>query len=126
MVPAGLQHRRLHLRWHLMRIHPRGRCERSANCSRPPASYRASQACRVCRDTPTVAATSLTVRPSLITASTVRYRCSATLISRIRECQGSAEVGVNRPKLCKASAEAEKSSLSRGHTHHKVGLFDFG
>src|SRR5215204_6973899 len=122
MVPAGLQHRRLHLRWHLMRIHPRGRCERSANCSRPPASYLASQACSVCRDTPTAAATSLTVRPSLITASTARYRCSATLISLIRECQGSTEVAVNhQPKPCKASAEGEKSSLSRRHTQAVVG-----
>src|SRR5829696_9239969 len=76
-----------------------------------------SQACIVCRDTPTAAATSVTVRPSLITASTARYRCSATLISLIRECQGSAEVGVNhQPKPCKASAEGEKSSLSRRHT----------
>src|SRR5215204_4157329 len=103
MVPAGLQHRRLHLRWHLMRIHPRGRCERSANCSRPPASYLASQACSVCRDTPTAAATSLTVRPSLITASPARYRCSATLISLIRECQGSTEL----------------STISRNHVKHQ-------
>src|SRR5829696_3437062 len=76
-----------------------------------------SQACIVCRDTPTAAATSVTVRPSLITASTARYRCSATLISLIRECQGATEVAVNhQPKPCKASAEGEKSSLSRRHT----------
>jgi hypothetical protein len=43
---------------------------------------------------------------------------TATLISLIRECQGSAEVGVNhQPKLSRESAEAENSSLSRGHTH---------
>jgi hypothetical protein len=36
----------------------------------PPASYLASQECRLCRDTPTAAAVSVTVRPSLITAST--------------------------------------------------------
>jgi hypothetical protein len=35
------------------------------------------------------------VRPSLITASTARYRCSATLISLVGECQGSAEITVN-------------------------------
>src|SRR5829696_7627593 len=74
-----------------------------------------SQACIVCRDTPTAAATSVTVRPSLITASTARYRCSATLISLIRECQGSAEVGVNhQPKPCKASAEGESQASAEG------------
>ena len=97
--------------------HCRGRCDRSAKPSRPSASYLPSQACRLCRDTPIAAATSVTVRPSLITASTARYRCSATLISLIRECQGSTEVTVNhQPKLCKASAEVEKSSLNRGNT----------
>ena len=97
--------------------HCRGRCDRSAKPSRPSASYLPSQACRLCRDTPIAAAASVTVRPSLITASTARYRCSATLISLIRECQGSAEVTVNhQPKLCKASAEVEKSSLSRRNT----------
>jgi hypothetical protein len=63
------------------------------------------------------------VRPSLITASTARYRCSATLNSLIRECQGSTEVGVNhQPKPCKASAEGETSSLSRRHTRIKSRL----
>src|SRR5829696_8237050 len=91
--------------------------------SSPPASYLASQPCIVCRDTPTAAAVSVTVRPSLITASTARYRCSATLNSLIRECQGSAEVGVNhQPKPSKASAEVERSSLSRRHTRIKSRL----
>src|SRR5215211_2366404 len=80
----------------------------------------AQHECKVCRDTYTAAATSVTVRPSLITARTARYRCSATLNSLIRECQGSAEVGVNhQPKPCKASAEVEKSTLSRRNTSHR-------
>jgi hypothetical protein len=100
----------------------RGRGDRSAKPSRPSASHLPSQACRLCRDAPIAAATLVTVRPSLITASTARYRCSATLISLIRECQGSAEVGVNyQPKLCKASADVEKSSLSRRNTYAQVG-----
>ena len=49
----------------------------------------------LCRLTPTAAAVSVTVRPSLITASTARERCSATLNSLIRECQGSTGTGVN-------------------------------
>src|SRR5215217_4126848 len=119
MVPAGLQHRRLHLRWHLMRIHPRGRCERSANCSRPPASYLASQACSVCRDTPTAAATSLTVRPSLITASPARYRCSATLISLIRECQGSTELSTISRNHVKHQPKAKSQASAEGI--HRIG-----
>ena len=47
-----------------------GRCDPSTNPSKPPASYLANQACSVCRDTPTAAAVSMTVRPSLITEST--------------------------------------------------------
>src|SRR5829696_996000 len=56
----------------------------------------AQHECKVCRDTYTAAATSVTVRPSLITARTARYRCSATLNSLIRECQASAE-GIQTP-----------------------------
>ena len=116
MLPARLQHRRLQHRRHLVRTLPRPvRSVRQTFQAVGP--YLPSQACRLCRDTPIAAATSVTVRPSLITASTSRYRCSATLISLIRECQGSAEVTVNhQPKLCKASAEVEKSSLNRGNT----------
>ena len=50
--------------------HDVGRCDRSANPSKPSASYRANQACSVCRDTPTLEATCDIDRPSLITAST--------------------------------------------------------
>jgi hypothetical protein len=50
--------------------HDRGRCDRSTNASRPPPSYLASHSCTVCRRTPNRAATSVTVSPSLITAST--------------------------------------------------------
>src|SRR4029450_2413820 len=99
-----------------------GRCDRSARPSRPPPSYRPSQKCKVCRDTPTAAATSVTVRPSPITASTARYRCSATLNSLIRECQGSTGTGVNhQPEPRKASTGDRKSVVKRSHTAHKWG-----
>jgi hypothetical protein len=69
------------------------------------------------RKTPTAAATSVTVRPSLITASTARYRCSAKLISLIRECQGSTGTGVNhQPEPRKASTGTGRSSIKRSHT----------
>ena len=48
------------------------------------------------------AATSVIVRPSPITASTASYLCSATLISLMRERQGSAEAPVkDQPKYYK-------------------------
>src|SRR5215203_4577647 len=81
-----------------------------------------SQACIVCRDTPTAAATSVTVRPSLITASTARYRCSATLISLIRECQGSTGTDVkHQPEPCKAPTGTRTSSIKRSNTQTVVG-----
>ena len=43
---------------------------RSPSPSRPPASYLANQAWTVCRETPHCPATSVTDRPSLITANT--------------------------------------------------------
>lgn len=55
-----------------------------ASTSRPPTAYRARHACNVCRDTSHDAATSDTVRPSPMTASTALYRCSATLTSLIK------------------------------------------
>ena len=52
--------------------------------SSPSPSYHASQPCIVCRLTPQSFATSVTMRPSAITASTALYLCSVTLISLMR------------------------------------------
>src|SRR4051812_3694242 len=102
--------------------HDRGRCEPSPSPSSPPASYLASQLCTVCLETPNRAATSVTVSPSLITANTAWYRCSATLISRIhRECQESTGVGVNhQPEHRQPSPEAKTSSIRRRFTWDSV------
>ena len=57
--------------------HDSGRRDRSASPPRPPCSYRRTQVCTLCRDTPTRAATSVTGTPAA-TARTARYRCSTT------------------------------------------------
>src|ERR1700719_2754004 len=61
----------------------------------------------VCPHTPHSLATSPTVRPSAITASTALYLCSVTLISLIAgECRVGTEVAVaNLPKVCRTAAE---------------------
>src|SRR5437879_10875515 len=61
-----------------------GRWDRLFRPSSPSSSYRASQPCIVCRLTPQSFATSVTLRPSAITASTALYLCSLTLISLMR------------------------------------------
>jgi hypothetical protein len=58
--------------------------------------------CSVCRDTPTFAATCDTDNPSLITANTARYLCSATLNSLI--------TGVSRISRSNRQASAETLS----------------
>jgi hypothetical protein len=68
-------------------------------------------------DTPTAAAVSVTVRPSVITANTARCRCSATLNSLIRECQGSTGTGVNhQPEPGQASTGTAMSTIKRSNT----------
>src|SRR4029077_9552606 len=95
-----------------------GRKERLLKPSSPASSYRASQVCSVCRLTPQSLATSVTVRPSLMTARTALYRCSATLISFIEaECQAATEVGVRQlPKVRKGGAEGDLSPRYRTRT----------
>src|SRR3954454_5640791 len=73
----------------------------------------------VCRPTPHSLATSLTVRPSAITAKTALYLCSVTLISLMaRECREGTEVDVaNLPKVCRTRAEGVLSPRTRSYTH---------
>src|SRR5437016_10158302 len=73
----------------------------------------------VCRHTHHSLATSLTVRPSAITAKTALYLCSVTLISLMaRECRVGTEVAVaNQPKVCRTAAEGVLSPTSRTCTH---------
>jgi hypothetical protein len=61
-------------------------------------AYRRQVSVRPERVPPIAAATSVTVRPSLVIASTARYRCSATLIS----LNGSVK---DQPKCCQPSTE---------------------
>jgi hypothetical protein len=64
-----------------------------------------------------LAATSVTVFPSPVTARTALYRCSATQFAHVRESQASTEVDVKpQPKRWKASAECLSSSISRTST----------
>src|SRR5438445_1754085 len=79
----------------------------------------------VCRHTHHSLATSLTVRPSAITAKTALYLCSVTLISLMAgECQVGTEVAVtNLPKVCRAGAEGVLSPRRRTCTP-RVGAAD--
>jgi hypothetical protein len=115
MLPAQLQDGHLEA-GSIWCGHVPGRCERSASASSPPCSYRDSQPCSVWRDTDHAAATSTTVRPSAMTANTALYRCSATLISLMRECQGSAEATVNHQPSCRWG----RSGLNRRPTDYEA------
>jgi hypothetical protein len=66
---------------------------------------------------PRSAATSVTVRPSLITASTARYRCSATLISLIPECQGSGRL---RAPPASRTPERQAANLDLAWDHDRA------
>jgi hypothetical protein len=69
------------------------------------------------------AATSVTVRPSLITARMACYRCLVTLSSLIRECQGSTGSDVNhQAELCNASFHWHLLDL--GVDHVKINPLD--
>jgi hypothetical protein len=59
-----------------------------------------------------IAGTSLTVRPSAMTARTALYLCFVTLISRMGgECRVGTEVAVaNQPKICSAAGESVLSA----------------
>jgi hypothetical protein len=67
------------------------------------------------------ACTSVTVRPSPITARTAWYLCSVTLRSLMwRECQASTEVAVNRhPKACEPCTEGRSSPMCRTSTNRE-------
>ena len=98
--------------------HDRGRCDPSPRSSSPPASYLASQACTVLRDTPNRAAT---VRDRLTVTDHCQHGLipllSHTQLPHARECHQSTEVGVtHQPKTCNASAGAETTPISRRNT----------
>src|SRR5829696_2275460 len=83
----------------------------------PEQPYRAVLAVISDGRTVTAAPISVTVRPSLITASTARYGCSGTLNSLIRECQGSTGTGVNhQPKPRKHQAEPKRQASTGTET----------
>ena len=73
--------------------------------------------------TPTAAAAvSVTVRQSSITGSTAYTADPPALNFLIRECQGSAEVGVNhQPKLCKHQPKANRQASAEGTQAYGAG-----
>jgi len=88
---------------------PRG----SARPSSPSDSYLDNQAWTVLRATPNRAATSVTLSPSLITANTARYRCSATLNSLM---QGVSRINRSR---CNPSAETLSAITRNRNDKHQ-------
>ena len=87
-------------------------------------AHRRSHAWTDCRETPHPWATSLTDRPSTITAITAAYFCSRTLSSlTMSECQEGAEATVNQqPKPCKCKSPSHSVKEDPGSYDELVGL----
>ena len=117
VLTPQLEHHAPRPRQHLMRTRPRP-MRPVTQTLQAVGLVSASQACSVCRDTPTFSATCL---PSEPVGDHRQHRLIALLSHRklphARECQGSAEIGVkHQPKHCQASPEDDLSSISRSNT----------